>query len=211
MVKGIHQLCLLLCIMLPCSPSLAQSFEGFIQFDWTKNKEKTTYQYFVKGDFVRAVEISADGKVKGVLLVNTKTGDQITMNPEKKLLSRVNNHAVAFIPAQVRSTDNPSWVHGYECRDFVATHEELGVFCEYTIAKGNFDFFIPMINTLKRKENLVLFYASIPDMKGGFPMIGEEKDSDGKLIMRLEVTHVVEATVDDALFSVPTDYEEFKR
>ena len=203
---------LALIVMTMSSIVNAQSpFEGFISFDWTKNNEKTTYKYYVKGENVRVEEINKEGAVEGIMLVNTRAGEAIALDPRQKLFMTVKNNAMAKVPVEVQKQRGTKDLHGYKCEEYNLVNSDLDRQCHYYLAKGGFDFFVPLLRTLKRKENLVLFYMSVPEAEGSFPMIGEEKDMAGNVIMRLEVTKVTPATIDVAMFHRPPEYTEFKK
>jgi len=198
-------------LLLLCSSAFADSFQGYIEFTWTKNNEATQYKYYVKGDNIRIEEVNESGGIEGVMLVNTTSGTAYALSPAQKLYSIVNNKAPAKLPGDLTKGSKSKTIAGYDCTEYTVVNKDLDRKCHYFVAHKDFDFFLPLIDNLKRKENLMLFYPSIPNAAGGFPMIGEETDLAGNLIMRLEVTKVVQATIGDDLFVLPSDYTEFKK
>jgi len=52
---------------------------------------------------------------------------------------------------------------------------------------------------------------NIPDLEGFFPMVGIERKTDGVELTKLQVSNIDEGDLDNALFTIPTDYSKFER
>ena len=150
-------------------------------------------------------------KLKVLCWFNTREGSAYALDPRQQIYMVVQNKAMAKLTGELTKGKSNQKMNGYSCKEYTVVNKDLDRQCRFLVAHDEFDFFIPLLNTLKRKENLVLFYMSLPDSKGGFPMLGEEKDLAGNLIMRLEVTQVTKANVGDDLFFLPSTYSEFKK
>jgi hypothetical protein len=64
---------------------------------------------------------------------------------------------------------------------------------------------------LNRKDKLAVYFMNIPDLEGFFPMVGIERKTDGVELTKLQVSNIEEGDLDDALFTIPTDYSKFER
>ncbi len=79
-------------------------------------------------------------------------------------------------------------------------------------ANGEYDFFIPMLKTLNRKENQSMFFLEIPNMEGKFPMMSTETVlSTGKVVSVLTTVNMKKGTVDAEKFELPAGYTKFER
>jgi hypothetical protein len=81
----------------------------------------------------------------------------------------------------------------------------------YWVAQDAFYFFIPMLETLNRKDEQAVFFLKIDGAKGVFPMLGVEQKTDGSEVSRLEVTRVSRGTQKADLFEIPAGFTKFER
>jgi hypothetical protein len=81
----------------------------------------------------------------------------------------------------------------------------------YWVAADEFAFFVPMLETLNRKDEQAVFFLQVKDNGGVFPMLGVEQKMDGAEVSRLEVTKVVKAAQKPTLFEIPAGYNKFER
>lgn len=190
----------------------AQSFEGILEFTKTKGPIVSTYKYYVKGDHIRVEEINKDGNVEGIMLVNTKENTVVALSPERKVYMDVPNNRTLPVPnVDVAKMKNRKEIQGYQCSEWKVTSKSDGRVVTYWMAEGKFDFFIPLLNTLKRKENLSNYYLALSGAEGMFPMFGMETTTDGTEVEKLEVTNVRELTIGMDFFVIPTEYTKFEK
>lgn len=203
---------LLATFFLGTSSGVFAQFEGFIEFTSTKQKQAaTTYKYFVKGSNVRVEELDKDGKITGIMLVDTKEGTALALNPERNLYMEVKNKSGARLEVEVTEGKSKKDLHGYKCREVTVVNKDANRKCVYWLGGNDFEFFTPLMQTLRRKENLAVFFMSIEDVKGAFPMVGSEFDLDGNLMAKLEVRKVMKATIGQDLFVIPAGYTKFEK
>ncbi|MCB0814094.1 MAG: DUF4412 domain-containing protein, partial [Flavobacteriales bacterium] len=81
----------------------------------------------------------------------------------------------------------------------------------YWVAADAFEFFIPLLETLNRKDEQAVFFLEIPDAGGVFPMLGVEQKLDGAEVSRLEVAKVTHGDQKTSLFEIPAGYNRFER
>lgn len=190
----------------------AQRFEGSIGF--TKNIGPVTanYIYHVKGDMIRVEELDETGAIQGIMLVDTKKNSVVALSPERKMFIDVpNRRKSGETPTEVKATGKHQTINGYDCEEWLVQSAEEGRKVSYWVAAKDFDFFVPMLKTLNRKDKMALYYMSLPNADGTFPMRGTEVKSDGMELTRLEVTKVQKTTLSADMFSIPAGYTKFER
>lgn len=190
----------------------AQSFEGTIEFTKTTGPVVTNYKYFVKGEHVRIEELSSRGNVQGIMLVDNRDNTVTALSPDRKLYMDVPNMRLPKeIKADVRKTGEMKDMAGYKCEKWVVKSPTEDRLLTYWVAQDAFDFFIPMLRTLNRKDEQALFFLQIDGAKGVFPMLGVEQKIDGSEVSRLEVTKVVRGAQKADLFEIPAGFSKFER
>ncbi len=195
-----------------CTTMVAQSFEGIIEFTKTTGPVVTNYKYFVKGEHVRIEEISSRGETQGIMLVDTRDRTVTAISPERKLYMDVPNMRLPKeVEAQVEKTNEMREIAGYKCEKWVVRSPKEDRLMTYWVAADEFDFFIPLLETLNRKDEQAVFFLKIPDAKGVFPMLGIEQKMDGAEVSRLEVTRVTKGAQKSSLFEIPADHHRFER
>lgn len=194
------------------SPVLAQSFEGIIEFTKTTGPVVTNYKYYVKGDRVRIEEISARGEVQGIMLVDTRDKSVSAISPERKLYMDVPNMRLPKdVATTVQKTNEMRDMAGYKCEKWVVKSGPEDRVITYWVAADAFDFFVPLLETLNRKDEQAVFFLEIKENKGVFPMLGIENKGDGAEVSRLEVTKVTKGAQKPSLFEIPAGYNKFER
>lgn len=209
-LRPVHLLGLLASMV---APSLyAQSFEGTLEFTKTTGPVVTMYKYHVKGDHVRIEEISARGEVQGIMLVDTRDKTVTAVSPERKLYMDVPNMRLPKdVETSVQKTSEMKEIAGYNCEKWIVKGPKEDRQLTYWVAADAFDFFIPLLETLNRKDEQAVFFLQIKDAKGVFPMLGIEQKMDGAEVSRLEVTNVTKGPQKAALFEIPAGYNKFER
>jgi len=213
MLSNLRSLSLTLFSLVLASASLqAQNFEGTIEFTKTTGPVVTNYRYYVKGDRVRIEEISARGDVQGIMLVDTRDKTVLAISPERKLYMDVPNMRLPkSVTTTVQKTAEMKEIVGYKCEKWVVKSPTEDRNLTYWVAADDFNFFVPLLETLNRKDEQALFFLEIPDNKGVFPMVGSETKMDGAEISRLEVSKVTKGPQKPAMFEIPAGFNKFER
>jgi hypothetical protein len=194
------------------APATAQSFEGVIEFSKTTGPVITNYKYYVKGDRIRIEEISARGEVQGIMLVDTRDKTVTAISPERKLYMDVPNMRLPKdVEATVQKTSEMKDMAGYKCEKWLVKSPKEDRTLTYWVAADEFNFFVPLLETLNRKDEQAVFFLHIKDNKGVFPMLGVEQKMDGAEVSRLEVKKVTKEGQKTALFEIPAGYNKFER
>lgn len=190
----------------------AQPFEGILEFTKTTGPVVTSYKYFVKGDHVRIEEISARGEIQGIMLVDTRDKTVTAISPERKLYMDVPNMRLPKeVETTIQKTSEMKDIAGYKCEKWVVKGAKEDRQLTYWVAADEFNFFIPLLETLNRKDEQAVFFLEIKDGQGVFPLLGIEQKMDGAEVSRLEVTKVTKGAQKPALFEIPAGFNKFER
>lgn len=190
----------------------AQAFEGIIEFTKTSGPVVTSYKYYVKEDRVRIEEISARGEVQGIMLVDTRDKTVTAVSPERKLFMDVPNMRLPKeVETTIQKTTEMKEIAGYKCEKWMVKGPKEDRQLTYWVAADEFNFFIPLLETLNRKDEQAVFFLEIKDAGGVFPMLGVEQKMDGAEVSRLEVVKVTKAVQKASLFEIPAGFNKFER
>ncbi len=191
--------------------SVAQ-FNGSIEFTKKVGTIDVNYMYYVSGDNIRIDEIT-DGKIEGYQLINLKTSEFKGVSPDRKMYMDVPNKRPATeLNVKVEKTGKTKEFQGVKCSEIVVTCADKDRKIVYYMAKGDYNFFIPMLETLNRKENQSMFFLEIPDMKGYFPMKSTEYAiSTGAVVSELTAGKITKSKIDAGKFEIPSDFKKFER
>ena len=199
-------------LVLFTASAIAQPFEGIIEFTKTTGPVITSYKYFVKGDRIRIEEISARGEVQGIMLVDTRDKSVTAISPERKLYMDVPNMRLPKdVETSVQKTSVLKDMAGHKCEKRLVKSPKEDRLLTYWVAADEFNFFVPLLETLNRKDEQAVFFLQIKDNKGVFPLLGIEQKTDGAEVSRLEVNKVTKESQKTTLFEVPAGYNKFER
>ncbi len=201
-----------LSIGLCATAATAQPFEGILEFTKTTGPVVTSYKYYVKGDRVRIEEISARGEVQGIMLVDTRDKTVTAISPERKLYMDVPNMRLPKdVETTVQKTSDMKEMAGYKCEKWIVKSGPEDRVLTYWVAADEFNFFVPLLETLNRKDEQAVFFLEIKDNKGVFPLLGIEQKTDGAEVSRLEVKKVTKEAQKPTLFEIPAGFNKFER
>ena len=192
-------------MMISSTNVIAQSFEGTITLTETKRNTKLTKKIHVKGNMVKLETYLPNGELKGAKIINTETGKITAMIPKRKLYFEVPNkkHDMT-VEAKVNKTGKTKEIAGKTAHQVIVKAPQANVV--YWLVKGNFDFFAPMVTALAKNEKISKFFSKVEDKKGVMPVKSVEKNTDGTVLLTREVTTIESKTIDDSIFTVPSDY-----
>jgi hypothetical protein len=199
-------------VVLIAAASLAQ-FEGEIIFEKNVGKIHVTYKYFVKGNDVRIEEVGEDGTIDGIQLMDLETKKTYALSPERKLWFETPNRRPAkSLDVDIKKTGKTIEILGKKCFELVVTNKVQDRKIVYWITKGDYEFFIPMLETLNRKENQAMFYLETEGMEDHFPMLSTEHIiSTGAVVSTLKAQKIESKTINAETFIIPKDYGKFER
>lgn len=187
-------------------------FQGTIKFTKTIGPVTANYVYYVKGDKIRVEELSENGEVQGIMIVDTKANTVKALSPERKMFIDVPNKRPAReTEVYVQKTNNTKEVNGYMCTEVKVSGKTDGREVTFWVAEDDFDFMVPLLETLNRKDKLATYFMNIPNLDGFFPMVGVERKTDGVELTKLQVSDVDKEELSAELFEIPADYTKFER
>lgn len=188
-----------------------EPFEGEIEFVKKSGTETVKYIYHVKGNNVRIDELNSDNTLVGVMIVNTKTYEAISLNLERKMyidLEKNNTKLAKIDGVETINGKGTKKIAGYNCKEVIVKNKTDKTQVTFYMVKDNFSFFEGLIIALNRKDKPALYFQQIPDIKNVFPFLAIEQDATGKEISRLEVLQAVKRKVEDDLFKIPEGYSK---
>jgi len=187
----------------------SQSFQGVIDFRKSNLQEKVYYSYSVKGNKVRIDEKSPDGvTIIATLLVDLSSKEILALSHDRKLYmtrEAKTTERVNGSPKIIRS-GNHRFIGDNDCEQWRVKNESDNTETSYWVTKGNYDFFLPLLGVLGRKDLFATYYLAIPGREGFFPIDAVERDLQRNEKGRLEVLKISNKTLDDNLFTVPKNY-----
>lgn len=189
-------------------------FEGVIEFTKTKGANTVVnYKYFVKGEKVRVEEIGEDGSINGIQLVDMSKNEILALSPDRKIyMEAPNNRPPYVVNTEASKTKSTKTINGVKCTKWVVKSTSDDRQIVYWVAKGDYQFFVPMLKTLNRKEKQSTYFLSVGTNVGFFPMMSEETTlSGGVNVSTLKTDKVTVKKLDDKLFVVPAGYKKFDR
>ena len=187
-------------------------FEGTIKFTKTIGPVTANYIYYVKGDKVRVEELGENGEIQGIMIVDTKANTVKALSPERKMFIDVpNKRPPRDTEVYVQKTGKTQTINGYKCIEVKVSGKDEGREVTYWVADDDFDFMVPMLETLNRKDKLAVYFMNVPDIQGMFPMVGVERKTDGVELTKLQVHEIKKTDLDNNLFTIPANYSKFER
>jgi hypothetical protein len=196
--------------------SVAQSYEGSIEFRMETSKDTTTNIYYVKGNDVKLDQIGRkSGKVEGSFVFNLSAKEIKFVNPVRKVWGDHKSEMAPVIKGTCVSSKgtNTKMIQGQKCTEYIVKNTEENTIITYWIVVGKYDFFAPLVKLWNRKDKQSIYFNQIKDLpKGSMPMLSEEKSiSDGKLISRLEVSKMSKGAIDASKLAIPADFKKFEQ
>jgi hypothetical protein len=187
-------------------------FQGDISFNKTVGSLNLNYKYYVKDNMVRIEEINKKGMVDAIKIVNLDNKKVIALSPERKLyLEAPLRSPAGNIKVDVNKTGNSKTILGKSCEEIIVTNKEQDRKIVYWVTKGNYGFFIPMLEALNRKEKQAMYYLKIKGLSNYFPMKSTEYIlSSGNMVSELVTQIITAENKEESLFSIPTDYTKFE-
>jgi hypothetical protein len=187
-------------------------FQGMIKFTKTIGPVTANYVYYVKGDKVRVEELGENGDVQGIMIIDTKQNTVKALSPERQMYIDVpNKRPSRETEVYVQKTGKSEMINGYKCSEVKVAGKTDGREVTYWMADDDFDFFIPMLETLNRKDKLAVYFMNIPEINGLFPMVGVERKTDGVELSKLQVLEMKKTELENKLFEIPANYSKFER
>ena len=186
-----------------------ESFEGTVHYTLQSGSEPMLMVHFIKGSQMR-IEVPLDGQNTAVSIVDLTARKISILMPDQLMFMTMPVPAGVGLnesnPPELINTGETEKILGYACTRYLLKNsgrqvelwatEELG---PYVSASS------PM-----QKKGTKSAWERLLAGAGLFPLRVAESDKNGDRIFSLDVTRVDKSPLDDALFTVPEDYQEFK-
>lgn len=193
--------------------SFSQKFEGKIFMAYRTIYDTTFYTYNVKDEFVRIDEFDKNKKMTKALIVNLKDKSIIAINPSKKLyttLSTKKEPMTSDTPGfDVIRTTNYMTINGYKCNQWRVRNKEMNCEITYWVAVDKFAFFDDLLRLLNMNEKSLSYFLMIPQPPGAMPMLTVERTLMRDEKNSVAVLQVEEAKMNQSLFQVPKEYQNY--
>ncbi|MBX7094748.1 MAG: DUF4412 domain-containing protein [Flavobacteriales bacterium] len=192
--------------------SVKAGFEGVIEFTKKTGSTEVKYKYYIKGSKTRIEDFGTDGTLQGVMLIDAAANKVIGISPERKLwMDMPNNRQRKDVKLDIQKTNNTKEIAGYKATEWKVTCKDDDRVISYWMADGAFDFFIPLLKTLNRADKLSIYFLKLSGAEGLFPIMGEEKKSDGTVITTLKTQSVKKQALEESLFEIPKGYSKYDK
>ncbi len=192
--------------------TFAQAFEGTIEFTRKNYFDQTNYVYYVSQGKVKIDELNKDGKIMGTMLVSLKDKTVIAINHDRKMYMDVKAKSSTkdMSMCMTYKKNEKKDILGYSCTKWVVDNPRLKSKAEYwVIEKGNYFFFKDLLDALKRKDKIALYFMQIKENAGYFPIMGKEIGYDGKVKAEFITNKITRKKIDAKEFIIPKGYEKF--
>lgn len=194
--------------------SMAQSFEGSIEFVHENAKGSTKNIYYAKNELVRLEQFSkTTNKPEGAFVFDTKSKTIKFISHGRKVWGEYKPETAPILKGTPEITKGGTKkLVGIVCQEYTVVYKEENLKIVYYIAKGKYDFFNEVINLWNRKDKQSTVYrALIKELpKGSIPMLSIEYGADGKQVSKLEVVKIKTLDLLPEEVSVPEDYKKFQ-
>jgi len=190
-------------------------FEGVIKFMQVTAGDTLYYSYYIKNRQVRldVLEIYNDNENVDSYMIFDLDGSKITaVKPSRKMF--INVPPKPYIDSQdsqfqiIKSKNNKK-INGYRCYQWRVRNKQQNTEIAYWVANDSFDFFEDFLKLWNRSEKHALYFLQIPDSKGFFPMLSEERTTLREDRMTLKVVDIAKQKLDEKMFLIPDDYKSY--
>ena len=202
-------------VMLFAGAAFSQkSFEGQIDFMQYNGIDTTYFSYYVKTTHVKIVNSDIKtGNDEGIYLIDLTTKTTLALSPIRKIYKDQPSPAPVKPSGtpKVTKTTNTKTINGLKCTQYDVVDAEEGIKVTYWIASGDYEFFLPMMNILNRKDKFSQYYMAISGTSNMFPMEAYETDMSGASKGFIKATKVTSGKIADGTFAIPAGYNKFEK
>lgn len=202
-------------LLLKAFNGFTQSFEGQIQLVRIVGTDTAYYQYYVKEPNIRIEELDKKGVIQGYLIMNMLSSKVFAVSPAKKMWMLLDTKTKTAVQGKVECahTGNYKNIAGVLCELWAVTNTKERTSIDYWVAKGNYNFFVPHLQALNRKEKLANYFIALTNVTGCIPLEAYQhsKDEQNKATTNqsIKTLKVTSKKIDMKLFKVPAMYRKF--
>lgn len=194
--------------------SNSQSFEGVFRLEKTTPTDTMFFEYFVKDNLIRINQVDKYGNLIVYRIIDLSKNEVLRVNPEQKIYMHETPIAYNEMPfgnLEVRKEKNHKKINGYTCYQWRVRNKSTQTEVVYWVAQDGFKFFDKMIKLIRHSDSSMLYFLSIKESEGYFPMFIEEMSFTREKFSKLKVTSIVEQDINNDKFVIPDNYTVYKR
>ena len=193
--------------------SIAQPFEGVMDFNKISAVDTIKYRYYVKGNNVRIEEMNKKGVIAGIMLVDLVKGNILSLSPDRKMYMEVPALSKPIITGkvEVNKTSGTKIINGYTCKLWRMRNKAENTEVSYWVAEDKFDFFNGLLKVLNRKDKLSVYFMQAPTVVGAMALEATERNLLRDFKNAIVTTKIEKKVLDASLFSIPAEYKKYDK
>ena len=193
--------------------SIAQPFEGVMDFNKISAVDTIKYRYYVKGNNVRIEEMNKKGVIAGIMLVDLVKGNILALSPDRKMYMEVPALSKPIITGkvEVHKTSGTKIINGYTCKLWRMRNKAENTEVSYWVAEDKFDFFNGLLKVLNRKDKLSVYFMQAPTVVGAMALEATERNLLRDFKNAIVTTKIEKKVLDASLFSIPAEYKKYDK
>ena len=205
--------------------SIAQPFEGVMDFNKISAVDTIKYRYYVKGNNVRIEEMNKKGVIAGIMLVDLVKGNILALSPDRKMYMEVPALSKPIITGkvEVNKTSGTKIINGYTslsdigsnlsntCKLWRMRNKAENTEVSYWVAEDKFDFFNGLLKVLNRKDKLSVYFMQAPTVVGAMALEATERNLLRDFKNAIVTTKIEKKVLDASLFSIPAEYKKYDK
>lgn len=190
----------------------ARNFEGVLTYFKESGGDTIKMYCFVKGNKVRIEEYNRYNDLQKTLLIDIERKSAFLLSPDQKLYTPYlpkNSWNCNNDDYQVIKSENYRIINQIKCYQWRVRNLTKNTEITYWVARDSFLYFDKLVNHLDPSDKSVNFFTLIPDNKGFFPVVTEEKTLVRDQKNKTSLINIKEKTMSSHLFMIPSDYKLF--
>jgi hypothetical protein len=193
--------------------SIAQPFEGVMDFNKISVVDTIKYRYYVKGNNVRIEEMNKKGVIAGIMLVDLAKGSILALSPDRKMYMEVPALSKPAVTGkvEVNKTAGKKIINGYTCKLWRMRNKAENTEVSYWVAEDKFDFFNSLLKVLNRKDKLSVCFMQAPTVVGAMALEATERNLLRDFKNAIVTTKIEKKVLDASLFSIPAEYKKYDK
>ena len=192
----------------------AEPFEGSIDLVYISQYDTTYLSFFVKQNNVRVDKFDKNHKHLESVIMNLKRESIYVVSPSRKLYTEVKYVSTGKSKNnkfEVFKSENTRTIIGQDCFQWRVKNIERNTEICYWVSNNGFDFFEKFVLLYNTIDKMFEFYEKIPDSRGYFPLLVEERTLLRSDKSKLLVQKISNKIVSQNFFDIPSDYEKVNR
>ena len=190
--------------------AFSRNFEGVLTYIKESGKDTTYVYWYIKNNKVRIEEYNRFKDIQSTILVDINKESAFLISAEQKLYTPYEQKNSSFGNMdnfKIIKSDNFKVINGIKCYQWRVRNISKNTEISYWVARDSFMFFDKLVLHLDKTDNSISFFTSIPDYKGFFPVMSEERTLVRDAKSKVSLVSIKEKMVNNNLFVIPSDYK----